>query len=334
MRRSNGSGTISKYKGRRKPWRVLAPQSEDPETGRMKRPVIGYYSTRKEAETALARFNASPYLIASDMTFAGLFEQWINHKEALGKSPQTIASYKAAFKRCASIADRPVRKLKLIDLIEVFEANSDAGKSTVNNIKIVIDGVFEDAERYEYIGRNYARLIRTEDMVYNTPAEPKHKIFTLDEVRAVMTAPRDVFTDCTKILLYSGFRVEELLSMERPNIHTDKLYFEGGLKTKAGKGRIVPIHHEITPLVREYYAAAQTKIFPIDQSRLRKAMSERWGHIPHDTRHTFISRLQTLRADKLCIERIVGHATTNITDKVYTHKELPELRKCIEMLEY
>ena len=57
-------------------------------------------------------------------------------------------------------------------------------------------------------------------------------------------------------------------------------------------------------------------------------------HIPHDTRHTFISELQSRGADHICIERLVGHASKGITDTVYTHKDIQELRRTVEMIAY
>ena len=120
--------------------------------------------------------------------------------------------------------------------------------------------------------------------------------------------------------------------MTDTNIHMPDRYFQGGLKTKAGKGRIVPIHPEIFDLVAKYYTDG--KLFHTTQAKLRAVMTERWGHLPHDTRHTFISRMQTLHADKVTLEMLVGHSAKNVTDKVYTHKGLEELRQCIEILHY
>ncbi len=334
MNRDYGSGSIVKVKGHRKCWRALAPSGTDSTTGKRSRPLIGYYHTKHEAEAALAAFLASPYCIHESASFAVIFSRWLKRKEATGKSQSTINAYNAAFKRCSRIADIPVKKLKLSDLLQVFEDNSDAGRSTVNNIKIVIDGVFETAERFEYINKNYARLITPEDMLYTKPAEEKHHPFTLPEVRQVITAPRDIVTDCTTILLYTGFRVNELLTMSPDNVFLDDMYFKGGMKTSAGKDRIVPIHHEIQGLVTEYLDKSSGRLFPVSSPKLANAMTERWSHLPHDTRHTFISRLQTLHADRICIERLVGHSTSNVTEKVYTHKDLDELRECIEMLDY
>lgn len=67
---------------------------------------------------------------------------------------------------------------------------------------------------------------------------------------------------------------------------------------------------------------------------IRAWMKQNTGHICHDTRHTFISELQSRGADHICIERLVGHSSHGITDKVYTHKDIHELRKAVELVEY
>ncbi len=54
---------------------------------------------------------------------------------------------------------------------------------------------------------------------------------------------------------------------------------------------------------------------------------------PHATRHTFISMEHRAGADKLSVkQRIVGHASGDVPDKIYTHVELEELRKAVEKL--
>ena len=50
-------------------------------------------------------------------------------------------------------------------------------------------------------------------------------------------------------------------------------------------------------------------------------------HRPHDARHTFASLMDSANANKLCIKRIIGHSSPDITDSVYTHKTLEELKK-------
>jgi len=37
-------------------------------------------------------------------------------------------------------------------------------------------------------------------------------------------------------------------------------------------------------------------------------------------------------ANKVSIKRIMGHSSTDITDKVYTHKDIEELKKAIDLI--
>ncbi len=55
-------------------------------------------------------------------------------------------------------------------------------------------------------------------------------------------------------------------------------------------------------------------------------------HLPHDGRHTFASLADTAGMNKIAIKKIMGHASNDITEKVYTHKDVAELLTCVNML--
>ena len=61
---------------------------------------------------------------------------------------------------------------------------------------------------------------------------------------------------------------------------------------------------------------------------------ERLGmnHSPHETRHTFITKAKTYRMDEYILKLIVGHAIEDITEKVYTHRTIEQLKKEIEKI--
>lgn len=56
-------------------------------------------------------------------------------------------------------------------------------------------------------------------------------------------------------------------------------------------------------------------------------------HVPHECRHTFASLMNSANANKLCIKRIMGHSSQDITDDVYTHKTIEELIAAIKKLQ-
>ena len=45
-------------------------------------------------------------------------------------------------------------------------------------------------------------------------------------------------------------------------------------------------------------------------------------HTPHECRHTFRSRLDSAGANKVCIDRIMGHKSKGTGERVYTHKNI------------
>lgn len=55
-------------------------------------------------------------------------------------------------------------------------------------------------------------------------------------------------------------------------------------------------------------------------------------HTPHECRHTFRSRFDSARANKVCIDRIMGHKSKGTVERVYIHKNVEELKSNIELI--
>ena len=323
MKMPNGYGTISKLKGkRRRPYcvRVGCKYVLEDDTIKEKREILGYYATKAEAVTALSEYNRLPYDLAKKMTFAEIYSKWFAEKSKL--SDASKFAYSAAYAKCAPIHDIPVADIRLADMQGIVDDYKDMSKASVNNIIVVMHGVYDYAMRYDLVVKDYSKYVKAD----YAPEKGLHKVFTESEIAAFWDMPQTEMRDITLVLLYTGFRVNELLTMTADNIDLDVQIFTGGNKTKSGKNRTVPMHHRIMPIISQY-----AKGFSMGYDTYAAALKE-FGHTPHDTRHTFISRLQSLGGDRICIQRLVGHASGNVTDKVYTHKDIEELRKTIELL--
>ena len=108
-------------------------------------------------------------------------------------------------------------------------------------------------------------------------------------------------------MIYTGLRPTELLEIQTENVHLDEKYMVGGMKTEAGKDRIIPLNDKIIPLVKNRYDPNKKSL-------------------PHDGRHTFASLMDSAGANDVCIKLIMGHSMKNDTTKgTYTHKTLEEL---------
>ena len=150
--------------------------------------------------------------------------------------------------------------------------------------------------------------------------------------------------------IYSGFRPQELAVLRVEDIDLEAQTMTGGLKTDAGRNRIVPIHSRIRELVEKNYEKAaalgsptlfndengqQGMSLTYDKYRgrfnkIRKRFS--LDHRPHDTRHTFITLAKEAGVNEYILKLIVGHAIVDVTEKVYTHRTIEELRAEIEKI--
>lgn len=55
-------------------------------------------------------------------------------------------------------------------------------------------------------------------------------------------------------------------------------------------------------------------------------------HTPYDCRHTFITKMKKANANEYILKKIVGHSINDITEKVYTHRDVTELLKEINKI--
>ena len=56
------------------------------------------------------------------------------------------------------------------------------------------------------------------------------------------------------------------------------------------------------------------------------------SHLPHDGRHTFASRADTAGVNKMAVKLIMGHRSSDLTERVYTHKAISELIEAIALI--
>lgn len=163
------------------------------------------------------------------------------------------------------------------------------------------------------------------------------------DVDKLWAAIGDEFVDVALILIYSGWRARELLALKVTDINLDARTMVGGLKTKAGRGRIVPIHHRILPLIERRLAASVSGYLmewegrPMQYDYLHRHWDKMMAahgmdYLAHECRHTLRTRLDRTSANRVCIDRIMGHQSGNTGEQVYTHKTVNELLETIELV--
>ncbi len=329
MRNPNGYGSVIKLKGnRRRPFMVRKTRGWN-DKGHPIYDIIGYYATRKEAMLALADYNTNPYDIAqANMTVAELYERWLIVKAPLlGKSSQR--NLKSAFNvHAKSLYNFKYVNIRSFHIQEIIN-NCSAGSSVKSIIRNLFCHLDNFAFEIDLINKRYANLVK----VQSEPPKTEKRIFTNDEIKQIKQNQNDIFDVFTLILLYTGLRISELINLKKENVNIKEWYFRAGVKTSAGKNRIIPIHSCLKPAFLKLYNSDNKQFFNFNHQTVRNKIKERYDHIPHEARHTVRTLLARKNSDKICIDRIMGHVSSNTGDSVYTHKTLEELRETIELLD-
>ena len=365
MKLPNGYGSVHKLsdKKRRKPWRarITTGYVYDEEKDRQIRQykTLGYYETKQQALQALATYNENPYDLDTDkITFSECYEKWT--EDYFQKiSPSAIRTVEASYRYCSSLYDMRMKDIRTYHLkgcmddgYIIPEIGKDKGKkrfasaNTKSRMKSMFNLLFDYAVEHEIALVNYARNFNIDDDTLKEKEKNKKKKipFTNDEIKALWDNVDFGFTDMILIELYSGWRPQELAILKIADINLDNNIMVGGLKTEAGKNRNVPIHPLIKDLIKKRYDEAikldseylfndinsQTGInmtYDKYRKRFMKVMEKcKMNHSPHECRHTFITIAKSNNMDEYILKLIVGHEIGDITEKVYTHRTIEQIK--------
>lgn len=339
MRLPNGFGSIVYLgKKRRRPWAARLTVG----WGNDKKQVykyLSYHEKRKDALASLIEYNKKPYDVdRASVTFAEVFEAWSGRKFAdLGKS--SVRNYKSIYRKCADLYDLPFRELKTAHLQAVVDANKHLAHVTL--LKVLFSHLYGYAIKNDIAEKDYSQFVEIPTKEKRVEKVP----FTSDEVATLWKNADLPFVDLVLILLYTGMRISELIEMKTENIHLSDRYMIGGVKTEAGKNRIIPIHADIMPLVKAQYSPNKKYLFQSTRgnkiqynyfaAKKFAPLMERLGmsHTLHETRHTFISQADRVGFNATILKKIVGHAHGDITVH-YTHKDVAEILAEIDKFYY
>ncbi|MDJ0305358.1 site-specific integrase [Dehalobacter sp.] len=370
MRNPNGFGGVCKLSGRRrKPfyarvtigWGVV-----DEETGEILEIVestdkiedlppgakikqlykpIGSFKTRGEALTALVEYKKDPHsLDAATITFKEVYDAWyawkFNPKRKKQLSKQSKSSYRASYNTVARLHNMrwlDIRPLHMQDVIDECEN----GLVSLQNLRLLFNQLYEFALMNDIGEKNYAQFLEI-DVV--DEKEEIHKPFSNKELDILWSKVNEIEgVDTALIMAYSGLRPTEMLILEINKIDLENRIMRGGIKTESGKDRIIPIHKKILPLITKRmkegnkyliyfvgkeisYDTYRTKIWDPMIAKLNMS------HLPHDGRHTLGTMLDNAGANKTSIKRIMGHSTKKDVTNTYTHKDIEELKKAIDLI--
>lgn len=348
LKNPNGYGSVVKLSGkRRKPFEVRVNTKMD-ERYYPVYDVLGRFPTREEALIALAEYNKNPYSISDrEITFSQLYEKFYKNKYELSGKTYSRSSKdctRSAYKQCGILYDLAYSKLRTDDFRSVLSQINDKEKPLSHALQEHIKNLFTQMDKFalqnDIIEKGYSSFAAITVQEDDAPGVP----FTPEELKLLWDNKDVPWVDSILIYIYSGWRVSELIKMPTEDIDLKEGTFKGGLKTAAGKNRIVPIHSKIRGFVEHRLSVNNGILFAINgkpassaaYTKQFKSTLQAIGittyHTPHDCRHTFTSLLDSAGVNQVCIDRLIGHASNSLTTRTYTHKTIEELRQAIEMI--
>lgn len=370
MRLPNGFGSITELKATnlRKPFRARICVGKNSEG----KPILknlkpdAYFNTYNDAYNALMEYNKNPYDLDDDITVKELYERWTEDyfKNITESAVRTVTS---AWAYCGSLCDmraKDVRPRHIKGCIDDGYRIETRGKrkgekimaspSIKTKIKSICNLMFDYALEHEIVPTNYSRNFEISDGVLKEMEDVKkpHIIFTDDEIEILWSNLWKVeYVDWILIQIYMGWRPQELAKLRLNEIHLDDWYACAGMKTPAGKQRIVPIHTKIKELVKKNYddAIAKGSEYLLNDwasAKYNTTMSyDKYAnrfdkvintlnlnpeHRPHDPRLTFVTRCKKAEVDEYAVKEMVGHSIKDITESTYTVRDLEWLRADLE----
>lgn len=356
-RRPNGSGTVVKLSGRRrKPFCARVTLDErNPINGEKKQLVIGTFETYQEALNALSLYSLTKNNTISKkeaMEIDSVVYQKVQEKMSkkvptfldiyyiLDKddfsslSPHTQNNMHGAIKHLKKLHYLKIDQITLRMIQDVFDEDG-SNHGTQVHMKTICTKVFRYAVVNQYIDRNddYTSYIR----VPKYEESDMHRPYTINEILALKKADTPE-AHIMLIFIYTGVRINELLNINRDNIHIDEKcdddgterlisYMITGSKTKAGKNRIVPIHDDIKQYVIDELLKPEKRLVDVSYPnftnrtvlvKVNKLLNTH--HTMHDTRKTFATLCQMNNLNVYIRKKVLGHRMNDITFDVYTNE--------------
>lgn len=287
-----------------------------------------YMDDKRLVDAIIKDYSAYMGKSLKSATFAEVYHDFYAHKYGGAKqySESSKNATRSAFKNCASIHNRTFADLRHADLQKVVD-DCPLKHASLELIVVMFHQMYAYADIYGLVDKDHSAHVRI-----SIPDDDEHgEPFTESDIAKLWEDTENPTAWMILIMIYSGFRISEFKTL---TVGEDS--FTGGLKTKAGKNRTVPIHHKIAPLVKRrlvydpHLISSATTFRSEMTAYLQKVGISQ--HTPHDTRHTFSMLCEKYGVSEYDRKRMMGHKIVDITAGTYGHRDLEDLRAELEKI--
>lgn len=342
-RRASGTGTAKRAKNGT--WIAVGkaiPILVDG-TLKYKRPEKHGFRTKSEAlayASELSKGNQRKDY--SKITFAQLYEKFIEqHSKRVSRS--TLDCYKAAYKHYSVLHPAPFVTL----ITEDWQACIDdctQGRRTKENMKALGTLMYGYAAAQDITSKNFAQYIYV-----GNDQQVSRNAFTREEEELILRKALDgmPWADYIACGNYLGFRPTALFNIKKTDYNPTDRTITGGIKTDAGRDRVVTISPKIQPLIDRLMKTPGDYLFPnpdgqqFKNDNFRKdyfyktlaelciqpipGPNETPKYTPYSWRHTFFTKMARAKGAEKFKAELGGHTSYEMS-KHYQHSDLSDKR--------
>ncbi len=320
-KRGNGQGTVWKRpNGTYAAQVTLGYFIKDGVKKRKTRQKYGFKTKKAAVEYINTLFSGSEQDKA--ITLSELWERFQGDLSALSTSKQT--AYRIAWRKIE--ADTAYRTIDSFSVPELQELIDEAAPSyyTRRDIKTLFSHLYKIAIRDDYIDKNRAEYIKLPKL-----ETTERDTFSVTDKQALWNdfkrSPSQI-TAGILVMLYTGIRPGELLTIKTENVHVAEHYMTGGIKTAKGKSRKIILPDKLIPVI-DYLlnngmngklCCRHPDNFYDDWTAKRSELNLRDTLAPYCCRHTYITDLTALKVSPAMLQELAGHEDYDTTLE-YTH---------------
>ena len=346
-RRPRGTGSVVKYGGnRRKPW-----------IARYDGVMVGSFETKADAVSALQKVVDNPISAYYNYTVSEMYELWKkDHFKDL--SPKGIEQYETAYKKLEPLYDQKFRTLRIADMqpiLDDLEAQRRS-ESTRNKVRQLLSQMYQRAMADHIVTQNDALYLKVRSDEKVLGKKKQRPIFSDTDIAILKANDSDESVKMILIMIYSGMRIGELMTLRKDNVNLDVGYMIGGEKTEAGIDRLIPIHPAIAAYVQYFYDRSAGEFLvsgyrgnkdarnfrnrafyptlirlginkaptgdPVEDAKIEATKKK-----PHAARRTFATMAVRAGIKPEHLQKIIGHTKYETTLKFYAQMSQDDLIK-------
>lgn len=349
-KRPNGLGSARQ---RGKTWTAISPPRPVLVDGKIvMRPVTkGGFRTKTEALLAAPTLTRRVLEDRSGITFVELYNAWLErHKNRVSKG--TLGCYTSAYKHYSAIYTATFVELVTADWQGCVD-DCTAGKRTRQNMKTLGTLLYGYAQEQDITQKDFATHIYIGSM-----EQTSRCAFERDHVETFLKAGLSGNTIASYIACgcYTGFRPTALFNLRKSDYNATDRTLRGGIKTAAGRDRIVPVSPKIQPLINALMDSPGEWLFPSPKGGQLTADDFRvdWfypclaalgiqpvpdkekgitpTYTPYSWRHTFFTMLARVPGETKLKAELGGHTSYEMSQH-YQHPDLTDKRAIINALD-